>query len=172
MTSRRNILIGVVAAAALAAPIMASAQPAPHDDKWRAEQNRDRHVIAHDRAVVARDNRAVGRADARAAWDRSRANWWRGHAEFNGFTGHRPGYWFVPGFGYRSVPANWWGYHWGVGVVVPRVFLGDRTYFVTDPWDYGLPPAYPPFQWIFLGGNIARVNMNNGRIVQYVPNVW
>lgn len=162
MTSRRNILIGVVAAAALAAPIMASAQPYPGESGARERA----HEAQHNRAVVAQQKRAV------AAWDRSRGNWWQGHAEFRGFTGHRPGYWFVPGRGYRSVPGNWWGYHWGVGVVVPPLFLNDQTYFVTDPWDYGLPPAYPPFQWIFLGGNIARVNMNNGRIVQYVPNVW
>ncbi len=154
------LLLITAAAGVLAAPMLASAQTPAQQQEWQAQH--DRQMAQHDEAMAAQHQAA-------ANWDRNNAYWWRGRPEFNGYVGVRPGAWFIPGRGYVTVGPQWWGYHWGVGVVVPRTFW---SYYVPNPGFYNLPPAPPGFAYIFLGNNIALINLNNGRIITMVPNIY
>ncbi|HEY2481851.1 MAG TPA: RcnB family protein [Caulobacteraceae bacterium] len=90
-------------------------------------------------------------------------DWWRGRRGWESYEGRRNGFWFAPGWGYYSVDPRWYGYDWEVGAIVPYEF---RSYYVTDPYDYGLPPAPYGCAWIFLGDEIVLIDLNTGAIIQ------
>jgi Ni/Co efflux regulator RcnB len=140
----KTLVLFAATAGLLAAPMVASAQtPA------------QRQAMAERRQV--------------ARWDRGNPNWWRGRPEFRGYVGARPGAWFIPGRGYINVGPAWYSYSWRAGVIVPRRFWG---YVVPNPGFYGLAPPPPGFAYIFLGPNIALINLANGRIVSVVTNIY
>ncbi len=109
------------------------------------------------------------RVQQRQNWNRGNPNWWRGRAEFRGYAGARSGFWFRPGFGYFRVDPRWYGFNWQVGGFVPFEF---RSYYVQDPYGYGLPPAPYGYAYVYLGNDIALMSMDNGAIVQVFPNVY
>jgi len=90
-------------------------------------------------------------------------DWWRGRRGFEGYAGHRNGFWFAPGWGYYQVDPRWYGYDWSIGVVVPYEL---RSYYVSDPYDYGLPPAPYGTAWVFLGDEIVLIDLQSGEIIQ------
>ncbi|HEY1448974.1 MAG TPA: RcnB family protein [Caulobacteraceae bacterium] len=90
-------------------------------------------------------------------------DWWHGHHGFDHYHGHRVGFWFAPGWGYYQVDPQWYGYYWDVGVVVPYDLRG---YYVSDPYEYGLPPAPYGCAWIFLGDQIVLIDLQSGQILQ------
>ncbi|MGH7024887.1 MAG: RcnB family protein [Caulobacteraceae bacterium] len=91
------------------------------------------------------------------------SNWWRGRRGFQGYEGHRNGYWFAPGWGYYQVDPRWYDFDWQVGVAVPYDL---RSYVIDDPYDYGLPPAPYGAAWIFLGDQIVLIDLQSGQIIQ------
>ena len=101
--------------------------------------------------------------------DRSNPNWWRGRPEFRDYAGWREGFWYAPGRGYFRVDPAWYAYNWDVGVVVPFAL---RSYYVADPYVYGLPPAEVGFRYIYLRNHVALINMRSGRIVRMVRGVY
>jgi len=90
-------------------------------------------------------------------------DWWRGRRGFERYEGHRNGFWFAPGWGYYQVDPRWYGYDWEIGGVVPYQL---RSYYVSDPYDYGLPPAPYGTAWVFLGDQIVLIDLQTGEIVQ------
>jgi Ni/Co efflux regulator RcnB len=99
-------------------------------------------------------------------WNRNSrlsGDWWRGRRGFEGYAGHRSGFWFAPGWGYYQVDPRWYGYDWEVGAVVPYEL---RSYYVSDPEDYGLPPAPYGAAWVFLGDQIVLIDLQSGDIIQ------
>ncbi|HEV2362681.1 MAG TPA: RcnB family protein [Caulobacteraceae bacterium] len=106
-------------------------------------------------------NRGQWNGGDRGQW---REGWWRGHRGFEGYEGPRVGFWFAPGWGYYSVDPYWANYDWVVGSFVPDQF---RSYYISDPWDYGLPPAPWGARWIFLGDRIVLIDLRTGYILQF-----
>ena len=102
-------------------------------------------------------------------FDRSNPRWWQGRREFNGYAGHRPGFFFAPGFGYRPFPSGYAGRPWVVGVVVPPEL---RSYQVTDPTVYGVAPAPVGHRWIYVDDGVALIDTSRGVIVQSVSHIW
>ena len=96
-------------------------------------------------------------------WNNRTGDWWRGHRGWEGYEGRRSGFWFAPGWGYYNVDPRWYDYDWEVGAIVPYQF---RSYYVNDPYDYGLPPAPYGAAWIFLGDRIVLVDLESGQIIQ------
>ncbi len=99
-------------------------------------------------------------------WNRNSrlsGDWWRGRRGFEGYGGHRSGFWFAPGWGYYQVDPRWYGYDWEIGAVVPYEL---RSYYVSDPEDYGLPPAPYGAAWVFLGDQIVLIDLQSGDIIQ------
>ena len=147
----KHLLYAALALSAAAAPIAASAQPYDHDDhgRGRAEDRRDhgdRDRDHHDR------------------YDRTRPDSWRARAEWHGFNGARPGYWYAPGYGYqRYNPA--WHSAWRRGGYVPVAY---RHYYVQDWGYYGLRPPPPGYRWVYADGNFVLMALTSGLIADVI----
>lgn len=100
---------------------------------------------------------------------RSNPNWWRGNASFRDYTGVRVNSFYAPGFGYYSVPQEYWGRSWNTGAYLPQYFL---RYAVNDYQAYGLPP--PPYgcSWVWVNTSILLVDLSDGYILDEINHVW
>jgi Ni/Co efflux regulator RcnB len=96
-------------------------------------------------------------------------NWWRGRPGWGGWGGFRVGFYFAPGWGYYSIPHEYWGHRWVVGEYLPDYFW---RYQINDYWSYGLDAPPPGCSWIWLNGNIALIDLGDGYIVDMAYNVW
>lgn len=96
-------------------------------------------------------------------------NWWRGDPGFRGYSGPRVSFFFAPGYGYYSVPREYWGRRWGAGAYLPAFFL---RYAVADYEAYGLPP--PPYgcEWVWVNNDVLLVDRSDGYILDEIDNVY
>ena len=142
----RNLLLAV--AAVIAAPTAAFADPPP-DHGWRGhdEWRRD-----HDDG-----DRDHGWRDGREHRDYGREAW-RDRAEWRGYGGRRPGYWYAPGYGYRPMER---GVVWSRGAYVPRSY---RTYYVQEPSYYRLAPAPAGYRWVYGDNSFVLMALATGMI--------
>jgi Ni/Co efflux regulator RcnB len=154
-------------------PVVMKVQPNDANKDARQDARQDyRQDVRRD---VRQDYRQDVRHDVRADFDRTHMwapgnrFWWRGRPEFVGYVGVRPGFWFIPGRGYIRPDPRWYGYGWRVGGFVPPIY---RSYYVPNPYIYGLAPAPYGFRYIYLGNNIVLMSMRDGRIVQIRANLF
>jgi len=174
----KTLLLATLALATAAGPIVATAQPPGHNREWREdkrEMREDRREYHEDRRdagryinrdearELARDRAEVSRDRAGLRYDRHRAETWRGRHEWASYRGVRPGYWYAPGYGYYPHTR----YSWRRGAYVPVVY---RTYYVQDPYYYGL--AAPPrgYRWIYADGNFVLMAIASGLIANVIIN--
>lgn len=66
------------------------------------------------------------------------------------------------GFGYRR-------YTPGI-VIAPSLFA--RNYWILDPWEYRLPPAYGPYRWVRYWDDVLLVDLRTGRVVDVIPDFF
>ena len=106
--------------------------------------------------------------DQSSPWSRDRS-WWRSDPGFHGYGGLRPGFFFIPDIGYRSVPSGYERRQWRVGQLAPRWFW---QYSIENYFYYGLPS--PPYGclWIWLDHDIALIDAEDGYIIDIVSGVW
>ena len=106
----------------------------------------------------------------RRDWNRRNGNdWWRRHSWFRDYSGFRLNFYFAPGYGYYSVPRQYWNRQWREGEYLPTYFW---RYVVTDYAWYGLP--YPPYgcQWVYVNNDILLIDTRDGYILEVVYRVW
>ena len=156
----KHLLLTASAIASLAIPALSYAQ----DNQNRRDARQEK---AHDRANAIADRQADRGVNGR--WDRNNRTWWRGRADFRGFNGRRPGFWFRPGVGYFRPDPRWVGYSWRVGGRVPPAFRG---YVVADPLFYGLRPAPYGYSYIYLDNNIVLMSVTTGLITPVLSDVY
>ena len=156
-----------------------------HLDRVRADDRRDAGASrAHGHQQVWADAaghrpanwtgvRSYWRTDY-SGWDHTAVwwgspGWWRGNSLFVGYSGFRAGYYFAPGYGYYSVPREYWGLRWGVGAVLPPAFW---RYHVASYASFGLPP--PPYGcgWVWVNGGLALVDLTDGYILDIRYGLW
>ncbi len=66
------------------------------------------------------------------------------------------------------VYPNGWGYRrWGIGMVLPPLFLVP-AYYYADWATMGLPPPDPGFQWVRYGPDLLLVNVTTGQVVDVI----
>jgi Ni/Co efflux regulator RcnB len=171
----KRLLLAAVALATAAGPMVAIAQPYERredrrelreDQRERREDRRDagRHIDRGEARELARD-RAEVRGDRRELrYDRRRADTWRGRSEWRSYRGARPGYWYAPGYGYYPVTRS---YTWRRGGYVPS---GYRSYYVQDPYYYGLAPAPRGYRWVYADGNFVLMALATGLIANVIIN--
>jgi Ni/Co efflux regulator RcnB len=66
------------------------------------------------------------------------------------------------GYGYRR---------WGVGAVLPGLFLAP-AYYYSDWATLGLTAPDPGFQWVRYGPDLLLVNTSNGQVVDVAYGVF
>jgi len=64
-------------------------------------------------------------------------------------------------------PPGWTYRRWGVGAVLPPIFLAPDYYFM-DWAALGLPPPPPGDQWVRYGPDLLLVDVRNGEIVDVI----
>ena len=170
----KRLLLAAVALATAAGPMIAIAGPKErHDDRRevrddKREVHQDRREIKDDRKDLKRelkDDRREVKADRRELrYDRRRAETWRERTEWHGYRGVRPGFWYAPGYGYYPVAR---GQGWRRGSYVPPTY---RTYYVQDPYYYGLAPAPRGYRWIYADGNFVMMALATGLIANVIIN--
>jgi Ni/Co efflux regulator RcnB len=193
-SNMRRFLIATAALATLAAPMAASAQSYGEVRQDKRELRQEQKELKHERQRAHRDGVVTNgerrdiqgeRRDVRGAqqelrgdrqdmrqsqrFDRSNRTWWQGRQEFAGYTGRRAGYWYAPGYGYRTVAPRYANYSWSRGGYVP---YGYRNFYVQDPYFYGLRPAPYGHRWVYADGNLVLMSIATGLIADIMMNAY
>lgn len=97
-------------------------------------------------------------------WRQDRRYDWQGYRNQNRSLFRAPRY---------VAPRNWgYGYRrFSIGVVMPSFFFGEQ-YWIDDPWEYRLPPAYGPYRWIRYYNDVLLIDLRNGRVVDAIPDFF
>lgn len=120
----------------------------------RSEQRQERRQDRLERREDRRDYRAW-RNDRRYDWQRYR-NYNRGL--FNIGRYYSP----VRGYGYNR---------FSIGVRLGSPFYSDR-YWIQDPWQYRLPPAYAGTRWVRYYDDVLLVDMYTGEVLDVIHNFF
>ena len=64
-------------------------------------------------------------------------------------------------------PSGWGYRRWGLGMILPPLFLAP-AYYYADWAALGLPPPQPGFQWVRYGPDLLLVNVETGQVVDVV----
>jgi Ni/Co efflux regulator RcnB len=171
---------------ATAAPMAAEAQ-SRHDRREYRQDRRDDHRDFHrDQRRDARDYRRDRRQDHRdyhrdqrwqdrrdfrhdQRWDRHNRDWWRDRSDFRDYRGARHGYWYAPSYGYYRVEPRYYGHRWQRGHYLPSSY---RSYYVRDPYAYGLRPAPRGYRYVHAGNDIVMIAIATGLIASVLSGVY
>jgi hypothetical protein len=119
------------------------------------------------------DRQWSGRRDGN--WNRSRDghrrySWNRGWRNDRRYDWHnhrnryrhiyRPGRYYSP---YRNHHYS----RFSVGFFLEPLFFGSR-YWISDPWHYRLPPAYPGTRWVRYYDDVLLVDMYSGEVLDVI----
>jgi len=128
-------------------------RPTTRDRDGNRDRDRDRDRVRRDRD---------GDRQWASHWRSDRRYDWRRHREHNRSI-FRIGRYYDP-YGYRyrrfSIGFNLWPSYYG------------SSYWLNDPWQYRLPPAYGPYRWVRYYDDALLVNIYNGRVVDVIHNFF
>jgi Ni/Co efflux regulator RcnB len=139
---------------------------------WRARERRVR-TIPDTQPVTTRSSTSQreallggNRRDYRdGKYDRWSNNWrhdrrydWRGHR-----NRHRSA--FRLGFYYD--PFGWNYRRWSIGSYLYPSYYRS-SFWMNDPWQYRLPPAYGPYRWVRYWNDALLVNTYTGEVVDVI----
>jgi len=83
---------------------------------------------------------------------------WRRHRDHNRFT-FRIGFYSDPfGFGYHR---------FGLGSYLYPSYY-QSNYWINDPWQYRLPPAYGPYRWVRYHNDAVLIDIYSGEVVDVI----
>lgn len=127
-------------------------------DNWR-DNRRD------DRRDWRQDNRRVQNrwADQRR-WD----NRWRDNRRYD-WWGHRNTHRHIYRMPRYYSPSGWnYGYsRFSIGIYMGGPLYG-RSYWISDPWYYRLPPAYGSLRWVRYYDDALLVDVRDGYVVDVI----
>jgi hypothetical protein len=111
---------------------------------------------------LAVDDRNSPRRHWRADWRSDRRYDWRTHRERNRWIFNLGNYRDPFGWTYRrfDVGRRLWPEHY------------SARYWLDDPWQYRLPPAYPGTRWIRYHGDTILVDTWTGEVIDVVYGVF
>lgn len=175
----KHLLYAAVALATVAAPMTSFAQPGERREdrrelredrrEYREDRRdalRDGRVNPGERRELERDRREVRESQREVRYNRSRADTWRGRSEWRDFRGARSGYWYAPGYGYHRFD-NRYRNNWRRGGYVPVAY---RSYYVQDPYYYGLTPPPRGYRWVYADNNFVLMAAATGLIANVIAN--
>lgn len=176
------IAIGLIT---VSAPLAAEAQSRQDRREWRQDRRHDSRDWRRDHRQDNRDWRNDRRYDNRNhrgdrrhwnapqpradRWARGNPNWWRGRADFRDYRGPRRGYYYAPSYGYYRVDPRYYSHRWQRGHTLPSAY---RSYYVRDPYFYGLRPAPRGHRWVHANNDIVLIALATGLIADVMMNVY
>ena len=127
----------------------------------RAERREDRREDRVERRDDRRDYRQDRRAERR--WDRNwrqdnRYDWQR--YRYSNRNLYRSGRYYSP---YRNHSYS----RISIGFSLGSLFYSDR-YWLSDPWQYRLPPAYPGTRWVRYYDDVLLVDTYTGEVIDVI----
>lgn len=117
---------------------------------WRGDNNRRDNDRRWDRS----DNRRWNND-----WRRDRRYDWSGYRNSNRNV-YRLGRYYSPYQNYYYRPL-------GIGFTLDSLFFGSR-YWINDPWQYRLPPAYGDYRWVRYYDDVLLVDIYSGEVVDVI----
>ena len=134
-----------------------------HRQDRRTESRIDRR---QDRRAESRYDRRQDRREVRRDYRRDQRNWnrsWRNDRRYDwqryrqsNRRHYNIGRYYAPyrGYNYRR---------FSIGLNIGSAFFGSR-YWINDPWQYRLPPAYGGYRWIRYYDDVLLVDTRTGYI--------
>ncbi|QPQ54405.1 RcnB family protein [Allosphingosinicella flava] len=120
-----------------------------NNNDWRNDRRDTRWDRRDDRRQAQRWNRGW-RSDNRYDWQRYR------YQNRNAF---RVGRYYAP---HRHSYSRL-----SIGLFLGSSFYGNR-YWINDPWQYRLPPAYPGTRWVRYYDDVLLVDTYNGEVIDVI----
>jgi hypothetical protein len=74
-------------------------------------------------------------------------------------------------FGFYSDPFGWDYFRYGIGWRLWPSYYRS-SYWLNDPWEYRLPPAYGPYRWVRYYNDALLVNIYTGQVVDVEYNFF
>ncbi|MDP9056409.1 MAG: RcnB family protein [Pseudomonadota bacterium] len=134
-------------------------------DQWRGEQRYagsqpgyERTQHGYERGPQGYDRGEHG-GQWNHGWRQDNRYDWRDYREANRDEFHA-GRYYAP---YRDYSYD----RLGVGFYLQPLFFG-QDYWIADPWDYHLPPAYGPYQWVRYYNDVLLVNVDTGQVADVI----
>lgn len=145
------------------------------DDRqdFRSERRDDRRDFDRDQQRRGDWNR--GDWNRGSDWNRGGQRWnrdwrndrrydWQGWRGSNRYTYRLPRYYPPRGYNY--------GYQrFGIGITLGSI-LFSQNYWINDPWDYRLPPAYGPYRWVRYYNDALLVDIDSGQVVDVIYDIF
>jgi hypothetical protein len=166
-------------------------------EQFRRDRGEDARDFRRDRADDRRDFRQDRQQDRRD-WQRDRQNWqrernqWQDRNRFQNRDGYRWNNngawnrdwrrdgrynwqdWRQRNYGRYSFPRYYaprgWthGYNrFSLGVILSAP-LFSQSYWIDDPFQYQLPPAYGPYRWVRYYDDALLVDLRSGQVVDAI----
>lgn len=136
-------------------------EPARREGDAEVHRDRDGFSGLHDRIVEHGD-----RVDTKQRWSRD----WRGDHRYD-WRGHRNHHRSLFRLGHYYDPYGWNYRHFSIGYSLWPNYYGSN-YWLNDPWQYRLPPAYGPYRWVRYYDDALLVNIYTGQVVDVVYNFF
>ena len=146
-------------------PASLSGPESGNGDQWRGEQRYagSQQGYEHNQHGYERGPQGYDRGEHGGQWNHA---WrqdnrydWRDYREANRDEFHA-GRYYAP---YRDYSYD----RLGVGFYLQPLFFG-QDYWIADPWDYHLPPAYGPYQWVRYYNDVLLVNVDTGQVADVI----
>lgn len=141
----------------------AGEREATQQQQGELQTNRDRDGFTglHDRIV-----RNGERTDTHRRWSRD----WRHNHRYDWYS-YRSRYSSLFRLGNYYDPYGWNYRRFPIGYSLWPSYYGS-SYWLNDPWQYRLPPAYGPYRWVRYYDDALLVNIYTGQVVDVVYNFF
>ena len=117
-----------------------------------------------------RGEREKGRRDYRDGNYTRWSNNWRHDRRYD-WSSYRNRHRSIFHLGFYNDPFGWNYRSWSIGSFLYPSFYGSR-YWLNDPWQYRLPPAYGPYRWVRYWDDALLVNIYTGEVVDVMHNFF
>ena len=101
--------------------------------------------------------------------DRDGRRWssdWRKDNRYN-WRNHRSRYSSLYRLGRYHDPFGYGYRRFSIGLILWPSYYGNN-YWLNDPWQYRLPPAYGPYRWVRYYNDALLVNIYSGQVVDVI----
>jgi hypothetical protein len=133
-----------------------------NDDDSEVRRGTDGGFTAIPNRTVERHDRTSDRHRWSGDWRRDHRYDWRNYRERHRSLFRFGRYYDPYGWGYRrfSIGFNLWPSYYG------------SNFWLNDPWQYRLPPAYGPYRWVRYYDDALLVNIYTGQVVDVINNFF